>query len=93
MIVYLVYNGDEWLSTKSLSLVAVCESKAKAEELMLDDIETTYGIYSRESVSEEDYDEDETYMEDIIDEYHATGQVHAQDFGYYIEEVETDQII
>lgn len=90
MKVYLVYKGDAWLSTSSLNLVAVCTSKEKAEELMFDDLVENYNVIGDSDSSD---DEDAIYLEDCIDEYHATGQILCPGFGYTIQPVDTDEIL
>ena len=93
MKVYLIYNGDQWLSTSSLNLVAVCDSKEKAEELMRQDIETYYGIVSSSSIPEEEYEEGETYMEDLWHDYEAIGQILTDEWGYMIRAEEMNTIL
>lgn len=93
MRIYLVYNGDGWLSTSSLNLVAVCESKEKAEELMFDDLVENYDVVSQENLSEDEFDEDSIYLEDCINEYHSTGQILGCGFGYAIRPIDTDEIL
>lgn len=93
MKVYLVYNGDGWLSTDSLSLVAVCTSKEKAEELLFDDLVNNYNVIQREDLEDEESDEDVVCLEDYINEYHATGQISANGWGYMLQIVDTDEIL
>lgn len=93
MKVYAVYNGDGWLSTYSLNLVAICTSKEKAKELILEDLKKNYDVVSINDVSEEDYDEGVDYLEDYADELDINDQILDFGFGYTFREVDTDEIL
>lgn len=93
MDVYLVYNGDQWLSTSSLYLVAVCTSREKAEELLLEDMMKNYGIVSCESVPEDEYNEANMYLEDCIRELENHNCVMGPEWAYTIDTVKADEII
>lgn len=93
MKVYAVYNGDGWLSTDSLNLVAICTSKEKAKELILEDLKKNYDVVSINDVSEGDYDEGVDYLEDYADELDINDQILDFGFGYTLREVDTDEIL
>lgn len=93
MNVYVIFNGDSWLSSDSLSLVAVCSSNDKAIELILNDVRAHYGIVERNDVDESDCDEDGVYLEDIAKELNDTNQCNGIGWAYMIQEVEMDATV
>lgn len=93
MKIYLVYNGDGWLSKDSLNLVAVCTSKESAIEIVKQDAEKNYNLAWRDNIAEDYQNDDEIYMEDVIEEIDQYNQVTALGWGYTIDTVETDTIL
>ena len=46
--VFILWTADQWLSTDSKSLLAVCESEEKAKELALEYAKSELGLISLE---------------------------------------------
>ena len=92
MQVILLYIADRWLSYSSADLIAVCSSMESAIDLAIEDAKTNQGLTSRESIPEDEYDEDTDYLEDVIDGFHQLGQFNGHDFGYFTDTIEIDKL-
>lgn len=90
--VVLLYSADQWLSCSSMKVIAVCSSMAAAIDLAIEDAKVYHGLISSESISEDEYNEDADYLEDVIDGFHRNGQFNGHGFGYYTETVKMDEL-
>ena len=88
----LLYVSDEWLSYSSADLIAVCSSMESAIDLAIADAKTNQGLISCESITEDEYDEDADYLEDVIDGFHRCGQFNGHNFGYFTRAIEIDKL-
>ena len=88
----LLYVSDQWLSYSSADLIAVCSSMESAIDLAIEDAKTNQGLISCESITEDEYDEDTDYLEDVIDGFHQLGQFNGHDFGYFTDTIEIDKL-
>lgn len=90
--VVLLYSADQWLSCSSMEVIAVCSSMVAAIDLAIEDAKVYHGLISSESISEDEYNEDADYLEDVIDGFHRNGQFNGHGFGYYTETVKMDEL-
>lgn len=84
--VYIVYEGDQWLSTSSLEVKAVCSSWKSMLEVVVN-IAGNNGISYSDSLPE-DYDGD--CIESVLYEFEATKQYLGDDFGITFEVFDMD---
>lgn len=101
MKVFLFYIGDEWLSTSSLKLKAVCTTEADVYGVVEDYLRREHGFKSvDEYEDEEDVDEkglgeediDET-IDDVLEGIEKSMQWLGRDFSVMIETIEANRII
>lgn len=76
--VFILWTADQWLSTDSKSLLAVCESEEKAKELALEYAKSELGLISQE-------DEEEPELPDW-DELEAQGMSEKEIEDFYAEQ-------
>lgn len=86
--VYVVYEGDQWLSTSSLEVKAVCSSWDSMIDVVVN-IAGYNGMSFLDSLPE-DYDGD--CIEDVTREFEATRQYLGDGFGITFEVFDMDTV-
>lgn len=85
-VVHVVYEGDQWLSTKSLEVKAVC-SDWDSVLCAVEHIAAGNGLNHRENLSD---DCETDSVEDVLKEFENTEQYLGTDFGITFEVFELD---
>ena len=85
--VYVVYEGDQWLSTSSLEVKAVCSSWDSMMNAVVD-IAKEYGMKGYEELSDDECMAD--CIESVDREFNLTKQYLGRNFGITFEVFELD---
>ena len=85
--VYVVYEGDQWLSTSSLEVKAVCSSWDSMMDAVVD-IAKEYGMKGYEELSDDECMAD--CIESVVREFNLTKQYLGRNFAITFEVFELD---
>ena len=85
--VYLVFVADEWLSSDSMTVISVCESKEEVDSIVRQYIES----HSMKLV--EDDDNTEEVVRDLLDDLFEDNQTQGYSYNFSIDLIEMNTLI